>query len=132
MILLDTHVWLWWLEPDLGRLPASLRSHLEMADDLAISTISIYELCLNVRRGRIQLTLPLDEWIKEALEPSSVRAVAPDETIAQRAALLPPVHGDPLDRLLIATALQHGAQLISMDNVFPQYSELAGLLIGRE
>ena len=85
-----------------------------------------------MRRGRIQLTLPLDEWIKEALEPSSVRAIAPDEAIARRTALLPPVHGDPLDRLLVATAPQHGAQLVSMDNVFPQYGELAGLLIGRE
>lgn len=128
MIILDTHVWIRWLLPSSGRLPKDLRHTLDCADELAIATISIYELIVAVRRQRLSLNLPLDEWIRAGLAESGISCIAPDETIVRRAALLPPIHGDPIDRIIIATALCHNAQLASLDEKFPAYLELSGKL----
>lgn len=106
MIILDTHVWIRWLLPSSGRLPSNLRQTLDCADELAISTLSIYELIIAVKRNRLRLNLPLDEWIQSGLSESGIQAIPPDEAIVSRAGFLPSNHGDPIDRIIIATASQ--------------------------
>ena len=130
MIVLDTHVWIRWLLPSAGRLPKDLRHILDCAEELSISTVSIYELIIAVGRGRLSLNLPLDEWIREGLSESGVIPIAPNETIVHRAGLLPSIHGDPLDRIIIATALCHSAKVASLDVKFSAYLELSGRIIG--
>jgi PIN domain nuclease of toxin-antitoxin system len=130
VLLLDTHVWIRWQNHPSGEftLPALLREHIETAESLAISAISCWELGQLVKRGRIELHMPLPQWISLALEPD-IQVLPVQADIALQAALLPEQHRDPADRIIIATSLIHRARLASLDAMFPRYQELAGYLL---
>ena len=125
MILLDTHVWVRWLDPDVKPLPRGLIDRIETAGQLAVSAISCWEVACLLRRGRLELTLPLEQWTDWALGDSRVVCLPVQREIAMRAANLPEHHRDPADRMIIATALHHGIQLASLDGNFPAYQEVA-------
>lgn len=132
MLVLDTHVWLWWIEQD-AKLPRWLTPFLtDAATPLALSAVSVYELSLGVERGRIVLNQPLAEWIQQATLEARIQVLPVTAEIARLAGQLPRHHIDPLDRLIIATALTHQAQLASLDDKFPLYAELAEVLIRRD
>jgi PIN domain nuclease of toxin-antitoxin system len=128
-LILDTHIWFWWVAQD-PRLPKSIARRIEEGRErLAISAVAIYELVLQRERKRIEIDLPLVAWLHAATVETDIAVLPVDADITQTAALLPLHHGDPLDRLLIATALCHDALLVSIDNQFPHYEILAGRLI---
>lgn len=129
MIVLDTHIWVRWLDPTAAALPSGLIDRIETAEVLAISAITCWEVACLSRRGRISLQLPLAEWFEQGLQGSGVVCLPIERKIASRAALLPEHHRDPADRLIIATALEHDAQLISLDERFADYTELMAKLI---
>ncbi|MDU9049962.1 MAG: type II toxin-antitoxin system VapC family toxin [Candidatus Electrothrix sp. Rat3] len=126
--MLDTHIWIRWLMPT-DPLPPDLTELIETADGLAVSSISCWEVILLEKFNRIELPLPVDEWLKEALGGSDVAILSIDERIASLAARLPYHHKDPADRFIIATAIINHIELISLDNCFPLYVELTDLLI---
>jgi PIN domain nuclease of toxin-antitoxin system len=130
VLLLDTHVWIRWQNHPSGKfaLPAPLVEHIETAESLAISAISCWELGQLVKRGRIELPMPLPQWIGLALEPD-IQVLPVQADIALKAALLPEHHRDPADRIIIATSLIHRARLASLDAIFPRYRELEGCLL---
>ncbi len=129
MIILDTHIWVRWLEPQQQPLAPNFIDQIETADRVAVSTISCWEVAWLVRRGRLQLTLPLSDWLDNALQHSGVDCIAVDRPIAIYSANLPEHHKDPADRIIIATAITLNAKLLSLDSAFPAYNELAGKLI---
>lgn len=131
MILLDTHIWHWWTNQIPGKLPPALADLIENADEVAVSTISCFEMAWLVRHGRIELDIPLDDWFAAVEASRSVGYLPVTAEVARRAVELPEHHRDPQDRIIIATALVHDAQLISFDTIFPAYAELAGRLVGR-
>ena len=124
MILLDTHIWVRWLEP-ADPLPGSLTARIEDADRVGVSAISCWEVTMLAARGRISLPLPLSEWIDEATWGSGVEIVPIHCETARMAAALPQHHRDPADRLIIATAHLLDAMLISLDGRFPDYFSAA-------
>lgn len=129
LLILDTHIWFWWVEQN-RQLPQGIARRIEEGRErLAISAVSIYELTLQRERGRIQIDLLLDEWLYAATVEADISVLSVDTDIARTAALLPRWHGDPLDRLLIATAIGHDALLASVDTQFPHYEALSGRLI---
>lgn len=128
-LLLDSHIWFWWVEQD-GQLSKRLRQRIEEGTEpLAISSASIYEIVLQIQRGRIAISLPLEEWLHAATVEAEVTVIDANLSIASQAARLPLHHGDPLDRIIIATALHHNAMLVSVDSKFPGYEALSGRLI---
>lgn len=132
MLVLDTHVWLWWIEQD-AKLPRWLTPFLaDAATPLALSAVSVYELSLGVARGRIVLNSPLTDWIQQATVDAGIQVLPVTAKIADRAGQLPRHHLDPLDRLIIATALTHQARLASLDDKFLLYAELADVLLQRD
>ncbi len=132
MLILDTHVWLWWIEQD-AKLPRWLTPFLaDAATPLTLSAVSVYELSLGVERGRIVLNQPLAEWIQQATVEAEIQVLPITAEIAQCAGQLPRHHLDPLDRLIIATALTHQAQLASLDDKFLLYPELDNTLVKRD
>jgi PIN domain nuclease of toxin-antitoxin system len=131
VIVLDTHVWVRWLDPTANPLPPTLIDRIEAAETLAISAITCWEVAWLHRRERISLQLPLSDWIEQGLGGSEVVCLPIERKIASRAALLPEHHRDPADRLIIATALEYGAHLASLDERFADYTELAAKLIQR-
>jgi len=128
VILLDTHIWVRWLEPDTDPLPAAISGLIDNSDQVAISAVSCWEVSYLVKRNRLMLPLPMDEWLQAALDESGVTSVSLTATMATRAAALADIHRDQADRFIIATAIETGATLLSLDSVFENYPELAGFL----
>ena len=114
MILLDTHVWLWWVsQPD--KLSATARSAIETAAEIGVSSISSWEVATLVRLGRIELDRPANDWIGQALSHPRVRDIPVTSSIASRAGALEAFHGDPADRVIYSTALDLRSPLLSRD-----------------
>jgi PIN domain nuclease of toxin-antitoxin system len=116
MILLDTHV-LVWLVDDRERLSTEARDAVESGQELAVSMASIQEVAYLVARGRLVMDRPLQTWVGDALGVHEIRTLAPTVSSALRAGSLDPseFHGDPVDRLIYATAVEHDAQLVTAD-----------------
>ena len=132
MLLLDTHVWIWWAEQD-RRLPRALKEKMEEHEGiLAVSSATIDETLTLARRNRITLNRATDVWIERATHGADIEIIPLDGAIAKQAGNLPFHHGDPIDRLIIATAICQKALLASMDSQFPHYEALAGRLISSQ
>lgn len=129
MIVLDTHIWLWWINQERSRLQPTWTARIESAEPVGVSAISCFEIAWLTHRGRIELPTNEDEWFDKALEGSGITLLPITPRIARTAVHLPEHHRDPQDRLIIATALAHGATLISVDGRFRDYTELAGHLL---
>ena len=131
MILLDTHIWHWWVNQIPGKLSPALSDRIEQEDEVLVSAISCFEMAWLVKHGRIDLGMPYAEWFAEVEATSGIRFVPVTPTIASLAVSLTEHHKDPQDRLIIATAIAHQAELVSFDGSFPLYRELDGLLVGK-
>jgi PIN domain nuclease of toxin-antitoxin system len=129
VIVLDTHVWLWWVNQDAGQLRPSWTARIEAEHEVGVSAISCFEVAWLERHARIALPCPRDEWFDKALSGSGIRLVPITPTIASRAVDLPEHHRDSQDRLIIATALAHRAVLLSADARFGLYAELPDWLL---
>jgi PIN domain nuclease of toxin-antitoxin system len=128
MILLDTHIWLRWLlstEP----LPIKLVEQIEQTETVTIFAISCWEVVMLVQKQRIELPLPVEQWLKDATTNSFVSVLPITCDISRLAGTLPEHHKDPADRIIIATALCHNLKLMSLDSIFPAYQEIAERLI---
>jgi len=124
LIVLDTHAWLWWLS-DPDKLSRRARTAIDGSLGSAavhVSSISAWEVTLLVRKGRLTLRLPADEWIARSEALSFLRFVPLDNRIAVRSNSLPaPIHDDPADRMIVATALVLGASLVTKDARLRRY-----------
>lgn len=112
-VLLDSHVVHWWsAEPD--RLSGAATDTLEAADELAVASISWFELAWLAQHERILLSIPLQSWLRVLADRVRTMAISPE--IAATAVALPSSFpGDPADRLIYATAIEHGCQLVTKD-----------------
>lgn len=117
-VLLDTHVWLWWLT-GAGRLSAAERDALDEVAQRelpAISAISLWEAQMLVARGRLRPTEGFAAWIEQVAAPDVVRIVPIDVALIQALHDLPSgTHGDPADRIIAATARVHSLPLATHD-----------------
>lgn len=126
-VLLDTHVVHWWsAEPK--RVSSSARKVLEGADELVVAAISWYELAWLARHERIAVTVPIRSWL-EGLA-SQLRTIAVSPAVADTAAGLPASFpGDPADRLIYATAIEHGLDLVTKDRAIRDHDKPRSLTV---
>ena len=124
VIVLDTHIWLWFINGNLDRFPAHWLDKIEAASRVGVSPASCYEIALAHNRGRIELSSTTQEWFETSLANVGIELFPITELVTVRAVDLSPIHRDPFDRLIIATALVYGAKLASVDGVFSRYPEL--------
>ncbi len=129
MIVLDTHIWLWWVNGDIEKLAPARAKQIELSDFVAVSAISCFEVAWLAKHGRIVLPCDIEQWFEKALEGSGISLFPITPKIAFMAVALPEHHSDPQDRIVIATALTHDAKLMSSDRKFPIYAELADRLL---
>jgi PIN domain nuclease of toxin-antitoxin system len=117
-LLLDTHVWLWWLT-GAEDLPAAQRvalDRLARRGRPALSVISLWEAQLLVSKGRLDPAQPFSTWIRRMAAPDVVELIPMDVDVILALHSLPlSFHGDPADRLIVATALAHGLTLATHD-----------------
>lgn len=127
MIVLDTHVWLWWVSnPENLSSAASESINLAVQENsVYISSISVWEAAMLVRKGRLQLSIEIRDWVRKSEALPFINFVPVDNTIALRSVNLPgDFHDDPADRLIVATAMTLGGKLITKDKKILQYEEV--------
>ena len=127
MIVLDTHVWVWWVS-SLAPLSPKVRRLIGdggQQNAIYLSSISIWEVAQLVNRGRLQLTMEVADWVAKSEALPFVHFVPVDNTIALKSVQLPdPLHSDPADRIIIATALTLGFPLATRDEKIARYPHI--------
>jgi PIN domain nuclease of toxin-antitoxin system len=113
-LLLDTHVLHWWSIDASEHLSPTALGAIEQADELAVAAISWFELAWLAHKRRIVVRIPIRSWLDALARQVHTLAITP--AIADIAVTLPPAFpGDPADRLIYATAVEHGIRLVTRD-----------------
>jgi len=118
-VLLDTHVWLWWLlgQPDLPRREREALDEEAERDPPLISAISLWEAQMLHAKQRLKLSMPFGRWLREAAAPDIVKIAPLDVEVVLAVDALPErFHGDPADRLIVATARALDVALATHDH----------------
>ena len=118
MIVLDTHVWVWFVSnPELLSKPAKKAINAAMAQkEIFISSISAWEVALLVDKKRLELTLDITDWIAKSEKLQFFQFIPVDNSVAVKSVNLPqPLHSDPADRIIIATAITIAASVVTKD-----------------
>jgi PIN domain nuclease of toxin-antitoxin system len=122
-IVLDTHAWKMLVDGDrfaarvLRRIDAAAK-----ADALYIAAVTVWELSMLVSRGALRLNAPTLQWITDAVHASRVAVFPLEPAVAVDAAELSPFHGDPADRMIVATARRLAATLVTRDSRILDYA----------
>lgn len=125
MIVLDTHTWIWFISnPELLSKRAKAAVNAAVKDkSILLSSISAWELALLVAKKRLKLTIDVTDWIAKSESLPFIQFVPVTNSIAVKSVNLPlPLHPDPADRIIIATALSMGAPLVTKDKKLLNYS----------
>jgi PIN domain nuclease of toxin-antitoxin system len=128
--LLDTHTWVWWnMEPKkLSRKARVAIGNTERYSEILLSAISPWEFCKLLEKERIGISCDTEEWMSEALQIPKLRIVPLTPTIAYRSTILPqPFHDDPADQIIVATAREENATVISRDGQIQDYQHVRTL-----
>jgi len=121
VILLGTHTWLWWVQGTSASLPARAAERIRTADVVAVASVSCLEVAWLAKKGRIVLPGSVESFFEEALDKAGLRLMPLTPSIAAKSAALPDLHRDPIDRVIVATAIEHGAELIPKDEIVAKY-----------
>ncbi|NJM61306.1 MAG: type II toxin-antitoxin system VapC family toxin [Oscillatoriales cyanobacterium RU_3_3] len=117
MILLDTHIWVWWVQGD-NRLTQQhqvlIQAH--QTDELGISVYSCWEVAKLVEYGRLILPCSLEEWFATALAYPGIQLLDLTLPIIVESTRLTGFHKDPADQLIVATARVLGLSLLTIEN----------------
>ena len=117
-ILLDTHIWIWWhLNPEkLSKKVLNAIADVGNYDEVLLSAISPWEFCKLLEKKKIGISYNPEDWIRKALEMPKFRLVPLTPKIAYRSTTLPqPFHSDPGDQIIVASALEENATILTKD-----------------
>jgi len=107
---------------DPARLSARSRKRIvDPASELLLSVASVWEIAIKTGLGKLQLPVPVDEYVTSRLARQGVRSRAIEQAHALRVALLPPHHRDPLGRMLVAQAQVENLPLLTSDRTLRAY-----------
>lgn len=127
-LLLDTHIWLWYVENEPKKFSRRIEPLVEAAvqrAEVLISAISVWEIAVLDANRRIDLSQDLRTWVARALGFPGVRLKGLSPSIAIESTRLPgSLHRDPADRILVATARLLGAALVTCDERLLAYAKL--------
>lgn len=116
-LLLDTHIFLWWAD-DRARIVESLQRTIGKAERVHVSVASAWEIAIKTALGKLAVRGDVEASIlASGFEPLSITF---EHT--RRVATLPPKHGDPFDRMLVAQALVEGLTLVTTDRRLSDYA----------
>jgi PIN domain nuclease of toxin-antitoxin system len=118
VILLDTHAWIWWVN-DPGELSRPAREAVEEAagaGEVYVSSISVWEMAMLVAKGRLKLSVDVEDWLAGCESLPFLRFVPVDHLLALKSVRLAAFdNDDPADRIIVATAIALGKTLVTRD-----------------
>ncbi len=123
MILLDTHIWIWWVHDD-DRLSSSMRKLIfeNESDGIGVSIISCWEVAKLVEKGRLELPVVTSDWINQALSYPGIRLIELIPEICVKSTEMPGgFHKDPADQIITATSMYYNWLLLTCDNKILRY-----------
>ena len=126
MIVLDTHIWIWWVHGS-DRLTQTQLDVIEANEDgvIGVSAISLWEIAKLVENGRLELPVSLEKWFAQALNYPGVQIIELTPEIATESTRLPgEFHRDPADQIIVATARVMKCKLITSDEKILNYSHV--------
>ena len=128
MIVIDTHVLVWWVS-EFGTLSSAAKRALKNAtksgSEVLISSISAWEIAMLVEKGRLVLSMDVERWLDEVAQIDGVRFVPVDNEIGIKSAVLPGTfHKDPADRMIVATARKLAVPLVTADEKIIRYEHV--------
>jgi len=124
VIVLDTATWIW-RASDPKRLTTSARRAIDEAERALVSAISVWEVAMLVAKRRIQLDRPVEQWVNIALALPGIQLAPLEPAIAVRSTKLPgEFYPDPADRIIVATALENAARIITPDERIRSYPHI--------
>ena len=103
IIVLDTHIWLWFVNNNLEKIPPAWVSKITETERVSVSPVSCYELALANSKGRLSLSMPVEDWFEIALNTADISLLPLIARVAARAVGLSPIHKDPFDRIIMST-----------------------------
>ena len=125
LVLLDTHVWIWFMTGDKQASSPKLIQFMNekmLQSAIRVSVISVWEVGMLEAKGRIALPYSCLEWVQKALEAPGFGLESLTPEIAIQSSRLPgDFHGDPADRILLATAASSKAVLVTRDREILSY-----------
>ena len=120
MIVLDTSALIFWtLDPQ--RLSPKAKQALEQADHILISSISLWEIALKVKRQKLDIPLPMNEYVDRLRQLGSLEILAVDIQTWLDNVDLPWDHRDPADRTIVALAVRNNCPLITSDEMIANF-----------
>lgn len=125
LLLLDTHAWLWLVQGEQQFSDENLALIEQAAREarLRVSSISIWEVAMLEVKGRIALSLDCHTWVQQALAAPGLDLLTLEPDILIDSSRLPGAfHGDPADRIIVATARARGACLLTRDGKILEYA----------
>lgn len=128
--LLDTHTWVWWHTTPrmLSRKVSQLITLPADDDELLLSTISLWEFCKLVELGRMRLKIDGRSWLAHATNMAKLRIVPISPEIAWASTTLPgKFHRDPADQIIVATAREESATIVTRDHLIADYIHVRSL-----
>lgn len=126
-LLLDTHIWIWRLEGETGRVAADVLPLLERssaAGGLWVLDISYWEVAMKSSKGQLTFSIDTSVWLKRAREAPDIRPLRLDpDILLVSTRLAGAAHNDPADRMLIAAAQLNGLPLVTADQRIIAYAK---------
>ncbi|PSR20053.1 MAG: PIN domain nuclease [Sulfobacillus acidophilus] len=124
MLLLDTHIYLWYLV-DSPRITSAIAEQITKAGVVFVSAASIWEAAIKIGLGRLEAQI---SDLVQGIETSGFVELPVGAEDAGRVASLPPIHQDPFDRVLVAQALVGPFRLLTADSTVARYSDVVHLI----
>ncbi len=125
MIVLDTHVWLFWVNDDRELISKKALTAINRAESLGVSVISCWEIAMLVAKQRLAFNMDVQDWVNQASKYPGIRLIGLDAEVAVLSTRLPGnFHGDPADRMIVATCMKHNVPLISKDKMIRSWGQI--------
>jgi len=128
MIVIDTHVLLWWVsgtDPLSTRAEKKIKSTLASGSEVIVSDITAWEIAMLIEKGRLVLSMDVENWLNEVSQIDGLRFYPVDNEIGIKSTMLPgKFHKDPADRMIVATARKLAVPLVSADEKIINYEHV--------
>ena len=125
--LLDTHTWIWWnMNPQkLSQRVKGLIGNAEMYDELLLSASSPWEFSKLLEKKKVGISCDPEDWINTALDMPKLRLVPLSPVLSYRSTVLPqPFQSDPADQIIVATAREENATILTKDEKILSYENV--------